>query len=880
MKTKIKNVKNLAKYTWIISILWLVIILTSFFWNVFTSNNHSVELAKIEARANFNKDFAIRLWATKHGGVYVPKNERTPSNPSLSHIPDREITKPNGDTLTLMNPAYMIRQMFDEFPKEYGVVGRIVSLKPLNPNNAPDDWEREALLSFESGKKEVFEVANINGPQYLRLMQPMVTTEGCLKCHAFQGYKVGDIRGGVGVSVPMSTYIEYADSETLQLGFGYSLILLFGFVGIGFGFRLLGKKIIEQERAELVIKESEIKFRTVADYTYDWEYWQNPDKSFEYISPACERITGYSVDEFITNPKLLENLIFDEDKDIWNTHLHEHEKQALREIQVRIKRKDGEIVWIEHSCRPVTNDEGDFLGYRASNRDVTERKQMEENLARAEEYYRGLTEVSPAGIWVTDAEGNNTYVSPRWTEITGINSEDAKGPGWSKGIHPEDKATVFEEWLEAASNDMNYKSEFRFMRPGNEIKWVLCIATPQKEDGKLTRWIGTITDITERKQAEEESKEKDERIKLALEGTSAGIWDWNIQTGETVFNERWAEIIGYSLEEISPVSIETWMKYAHPDDSKKSEELLEKHFKGETDYYEFESRMKHKNSKWIWVIDRGKVVEWDKDGKPLRMTGTHADISERKQAEQTLKESEQKLREINAEKDKFFSIIAHDLKSPFNGIMGFSQLLIEQVQKEDYDGIEKYAGIILDSSQRAVDLLMNLMEWARSQTGRMEFTPEYLKIADLCNETVDLLRPIAGQKYITIKKEIPNKAIAFADKAMISTVIRNLVSNAIKFTQSGGEIVVSAHEKSGELIISVSDTGVGIPKDRLEKLFILSESYSTSGTNNEKGTGLGLILCKEFIEKNGGRIWVESDPDRKSGAGGSIFYFTIPTKPL
>ncbi|NPD48382.1 sensor histidine kinase KdpD, partial [Lentimicrobium sp. S6] len=197
---------------------------------------------------------------------------------------------------------------------------------------------------------------------------------------------------------------------------------------------------------------------------------------------------------------------------------------------------------------------------------------------------------------------------------------------------------------------------------------------------------------------------------------------------------------------------------------------------------------------------------------------------------------------INAEKDKFFSIIAHDLKSPFNGIMGFSALLVEQVQKEDYDGIEKYAGIILDSSQRAIDLLMNLMEWSRSQTGRMEFMPEYLKIADLCNETVGLFQTIAGQKSITLKKEISPKAIAFADKAMISTVIRNLVSNAIKFTKPGGEIMVSAQEKPNELIISVSDTGIGIPKDRIEKLFTLSESYSTKGTNNEEGTGLGLIL--------------------------------------
>jgi signal transduction histidine kinase len=262
------------------------------------------------------------------------------------------------------------------------------------------------------------------------------------------------------------------------------------------------------------------------------------------------------------------------------------------------------------------------------------------------------------------------------------------------------------------------------------------------------------------------------------------------------------------------------------------------------------------------------------DGKtPLATIAQGQDITERKKAEQEIKLKNEELHELNATKDKFFSIIAHDLKSPFNSIMGFSELLIEQIKENDYAGIEKYAQIILDSSERAVELLMNLMEWSRSQTGRMEFNPEYFELVDFIDEVSDLFDDIAGQKSIIIKKDLPHNAPVFADKAMISTVFRNLISNAIKFTKPGGEIFISINQKQNEITVSVKDSGIGIPAGRIDNLFRIDENYSTPGTNNEKGTGLGLILCKEFIEKHGGRIWVESEPDK-----GSTFSFSLPAK--
>jgi two-component system, sensor histidine kinase and response regulator len=242
-----------------------------------------------------------------------------------------------------------------------------------------------------------------------------------------------------------------------------------------------------------------------------------------------------------------------------------------------------------------------------------------------------------------------------------------------------------------------------------------------------------------------------------------------------------------------------------------------------------------------------------------------------KQRTSTIEEQKEKLEIANATKDKFFSIIAHDLKSPFNSIVGFSNILVEKTNEMNYDDIEKYAKIIQKSSGYAIDLLMNLMEWSRLQTVSMEFNPESFKLVDLINTIVQPFEGTAALKSINLNHALHSNVTVFADKAMISTVLRNLISNAIKFTKQNGEIMISMKENINEIVLLVSDSGVGLSQKSIEKLFRIDEGYSTTGTHNEKGTGLGLVLCKEFVEKHNGKIWVESE----QGIG-STFYFTLP----
>lgn len=234
------------------------------------------------------------------------------------------------------------------------------------------------------------------------------------------------------------------------------------------------------------------------------------------------------------------------------------------------------------------------------------------------------------------------------------------------------------------------------------------------------------------------------------------------------------------------------------------------------------------------------------------------------------------LAEANQTKDKFFSIIAHDLKSPFNAMLGFSDLLNEKFEKFDTEKQKKFIGLINTNIQNTYKLLENLLLWSSAQRGTIDFNPEKMNLFLISNETIELLRHSAENKSITLINKIDEDICIDADKNMFSIIIRNLISNAIKYTPKDGRITIKSevptHYKQQQFVkISVTDTGVGIQKEIQSKLFDIGENTSTKGTENENGTGLGLILCKEFVEKHNGKIWVESEVGK-----GSEFTFLIP----
>lgn len=237
-----------------------------------------------------------------------------------------------------------------------------------------------------------------------------------------------------------------------------------------------------------------------------------------------------------------------------------------------------------------------------------------------------------------------------------------------------------------------------------------------------------------------------------------------------------------------------------------------------------------------------------------------------------LHESEKNLREINLGKDKFFSILAHDLRSPFNSIKGLSEILVEDYEILSTEEVKEMSDGIYESSTKILRLLENLLDWSRVQTGKIEINPEYFDMNEIIFQNFALLQNQAASKKINLIIESGSRQVVFADRNMIDTILRNLISNAIKFTNPNGSVIVKSEMQNSLTLVTVEDDGVGIKPDLLDKLFKIEENISTNGTNNEKGTGLGLVLCSEFVQLNKGKIWVESKHNT-----GSKFHFTLPT---
>lgn len=266
---------------------------------------------------------------------------------------------------------------------------------------------------------------------------------------------------------------------------------------------------------------------------------------------------------------------------------------------------------------------------------------FQEELSLSEARFRTLSEASPLGVFSTDAEGACLYTNARWQQIYGLTFEQSLGHGWASTLHPDDRTAVFARWQQAAQMGVEFDMEFRVQPPQGTERFVRSRARSTLDrEGRVSGYVGSVEDVTQSRAERAALVAERQRLAGIIDGTGAGTWEWNVQTGETRFNEQWAAIIGYTLAELSPVSIQTWLDVSYPEDLKRSAELLERHFAGETQRYECEARMRHREGHWVWVLDRGRVLTWTADGKPEWMFGTHLDISARRHQEEALRQSE------------------------------------------------------------------------------------------------------------------------------------------------------------------------------------------------------------------------------------------------
>ncbi|GAB4441166.1 MAG: hypothetical protein Kow0031_23130 [Anaerolineae bacterium] len=657
--------------------------------------------------------------------------------------------------------------------------------------------------------------------------------------------------------------------------------------------------ITAHKQADVVLETSERKFRGIAEQSPDAIVLTDGTGRVIEWNPAAERIYGLPKDRAVGRPlweiqfelampeyRTRERLDFLQST-ITHTLETGHGPLLNRLVDVPIQRSDGKQVVIQTIAFAINAEPGYWLG--SVSRDVTAQKQVERALKASEDRYHQTFEtnqavkliINPADGRIVDANDaacrfygydRPTLTSLRITDINTLSEQE-----------------VQQEMVRAGSVESLFFN-FRHRLAGGEIRDVEVYSGPIQIEGQPLLY-SIVHDVTDRKRAEQEVKTQRRRLTAILEGTNVGTWEWYVQTGETIFNERWANIIGYALAEISPTTIETWHYFAHPDDLPRSGELLRRHFAGELPYYEYEARMRHKDGRWVWVLDRGKVAARNEDGQPLLMSGTHQDITERKLLEESLRQAKEAAETANRAKSAFLSSMSHELRTPLNGILGYTQIFKQDssLTPQQQEGID----IIQRSGEHLLVMINDILDLSKIEAGRMELHPANIDLPRFLKTIVEMVRVWAGQKGLELRfLPGPNlPARVAADETRLRQVLLNLLGNAVKFTEQGSVTLrvlpvtdtgpyVESGQISGDaakitLRFEVTDTGSGIPPERRAEIF---EPFRQVGEGPHKagGTGLGLAISYKLVWLLGGELQVENAGN--SWEAGSRFWFELPVR--
>jgi PAS domain S-box-containing protein len=507
-----------------------------------------------------------------------------------------------------------------------------------------------------------------------------------------------------------------------------------------------------------------------------------------------------------------------------------------------------------------------------------ERWQASESLQKSEERFRILAENSLQAILILKGfPPTMVYVNSRWSEISGYTVEETLSLEPEKlqdMVHPEDGAVVWQRYHDRLMGKPaipNY--EFRFIRKDGAILWAEGFASKILANGEPFI-MATIVDITERKQAEESLHQERFRLQSIIEGTQAGTWEWNVQTGETVLNEMWAQMLGYTLDELTPTSIRTWEALTHPDDLKQAYKILDRHIAGEIPYYNCECRIKHKSGNWIWVQDRGRIRTRTADGEPLMMYGTHMDISDRKQAE-----AQSRLSLKNDSLSRMAGAIAHHFNNQLYVVIGNLEIVMNDLPLES-DNTERLIDA-MKASHKAADVSRLMLTYL----GQTPCKPELQDLSETCHKGMLMIQAFIPKK-VSVEPIFPFPGPAIqANVSQIQLVLTNLVTNAYEsISDKTGTITISVKTVPAADIpassrfpvdwqpqnnlyacLEVADTGCGISEQEIENIF--DPFFSMKFV----GRGLGLSVVLGIVSVYGGGITVESEANK-----GSIFRVYLP----
>ena len=591
----------------------------------------------------------------------------------------------------------------------------------------------------------------------------------------------------------------------------------------------------------------------IPGFIYQFQLFPDGRNSLPYASKGITEILGVTPESVTTDASAIFSIIHPEDFETFNRSIQESASTVSDwHSDFRILTDRNEIRWIHAHSKPEKQNDGSIIwnGYAS---DITDLKNISLK-------FEALLEFASDGVHILDEDGNVVEFSHAFAKMLGYSNEETARLNvmdWDAMIPKENLIAAVRE---VSKNPRVFETLHR-RKDGTVFDVEINARRLEISGSKLI--YASSRDISSRKQHEKELEYQRLRLSNIIEGTHVGTWEWNVQTGEVIFNQRWAEMLGYTLDELAPTSIETWLKYAHPDDLQQSETLLKDHFAGKIPFYECEARMRHKAGHWIWVLDRGKVSSWTADGKPLMMFGTHQDITERKERETMLIEARQQAEAASNAKTRFLAMMSHEIRTPMNAVLGMAYLLSKTTLDARQSG---YLRNIEGSSNILLGVINDILDYSKIEANKIELDHITFDLNTILENLSAIASIAAKDKNIDVlfyvEPGVPRQFIG--DPLRLSQIFVNLINNAIKFTDHG-EVIIrisiapADDAETAMLVFNITDNGIGMTREQMTHLFQAFIQADSSISRRFGGTGLGLSISYRLAQLMGGNIVAESE---------------------
>jgi len=637
----------------------------------------------------------------------------------------------------------------------------------------------------------------------------------------------------------------------------------------------------QQEGRWLV--ETRERYRVLAEYSPDWEYWMNPDGTCQYVSPACLGITGYRSEEFVSDPRLLGRLIHPEDLDIWRDHV----RRALVSSEpdddlliVRLRARDGGERWIEHVCNPVLTEDGRFLGRRGVYRDITERKRIEGELLKVSQ----AVEQSPESVVITDVRGLIEYVNDAFVAVSGYSREEAIGCNpriLNSGLTPSE---TFVSLWSTLDKGQAWQGEFINRRKNGEVYNEASVISPIRQtDGRVTHYVAVKEDITEKKRLAEELerhrdhleelveqrtlelRHKTRALQALIDNLPLMAWLKDAEGRFIAVNRSFANICGLDPEDlIGKVSADLWPpEFASKVNSEDAQVMATR------SQMTVELALPERPD-LLFETFRAPVL--DEDGCVLGMVGCARDIKPQRDMAAELERRAHEAESAVRAKSAFLANMSHEIRTPMNAILGLTHLLRRDLANAT--NIARLEKIDI-AARHLLTIINDILDLSKIEAGKLKLDEGDFALGALLDQVRSLVIESAEAKGLDVSIEIDQPSLWLrGDVTRLLQALLNYASNAVKFTEHGGVVLrarVLAEDADGmRLRFEVQDTGVGIPRDKVSRLFHAFEQADSSTTRRYGGTGLGLAITHELARLMDGEAGVET------GEGtGSVFWFTV-----